>query len=146
MKDLHYTIDINASIERVWDVMLSLDTYKKWAKPFSPHPQFEGVWEEGKMITFIDPGLGGTKALLEIVDPFHHIRAKHIAMISYDGSEDVDSSVAQEWIGTIEEYFFIQSGDVTTIDVRMHVHENFVDMFENSWPDALESLKKLCET
>lgn len=42
MKTLNYSINIKASKEKVWDIMLSDKTYREWTKVFNPTSHFEG--------------------------------------------------------------------------------------------------------
>ena len=65
MKTLNYSIRISAPKERVWNDMLDPERYRRWAKAFSQNSQFDGEWREGAYIKFIDPDMGGTKAILE---------------------------------------------------------------------------------
>ena len=61
MKNLHYSIKIDASQDHVWRTMLGPATYSKWAKAFSADSQYEGEWKQGTHMKFMDPNFGGTK-------------------------------------------------------------------------------------
>lgn len=145
MEILKYSIKINARKHHVWKTMLEPGKYEQWVKAFSDNSGFEGKWEQGETVRFVDPGLGGTKAILEIFDPHDCILVKHIAMITREGNEDTESEVAQQWIGTIEKYLFTESGGKTSLAVEMTTHQSFVEMFDSCWPEALENIKKLSE-
>jgi L-rhamnose mutarotase len=145
MKTLKYSIIINTAIEKVWDTMLNSETYQKWAKAFSPNSQYEGKWEQGSLMKFFDPNLGGTIASLEEVNLYEHIHAKHIAILSKDGIEDRDRETAKKWIGVTESYRFIEDNGVTELLIDINTHEEFASMFDDSWPGSLQLLKNLCE-
>lgn len=100
MKKLSYSIDADRS--HVWNTMLEPGKYEKWVKAFSENSRFEGQWEVGATVKFVDPNMGGTKAILEIFDPHKCILAKHVAMITEEGHEETDSEAAMQWIGTTE--------------------------------------------
>jgi hypothetical protein len=137
---------IRAAKEKVWATMLGKPTYEKWAQAFSPNSTFEGDWSEGSAMRFWDPGLGGgTKALLEKVEPFFLLRMRHVAMIAADGSEDVGSPEAKKLIGTLEQYRFSESKGVTLLIVDIEAHEEYAAMFADGWDKALKLLKELCE-
>lgn len=142
---LHYTVTINAPKEHVWKTMLDPSTYLEWTRAFSPNSTYTGDWIEGATMLFTDPDMGGTKAVLEKVEPYQLIRARHVAVLNKDGSEDTQSDTARKWIGAVEEYRFSESNGKTAIEVEMRTHEDFVSMFEDSWPQALNLLKELCE-
>ena len=106
MEKRTYTIDINADKSHVWNTMLEPGKYEAWVKAFSANSQFIGEWKQGATVRFVDPALGGTKAVLEIFEPYETIVAKHHALITKEGEEDRESEEAQQWIGTLEKYFF----------------------------------------
>ena len=55
MKTLHYSVEINAPKQNVWDTMLDPQKYNKWASAFSVNSQFVGEWRKDNYIRFIDP-------------------------------------------------------------------------------------------
>lgn len=145
MISLRYSININASKERVWNVMLDHETYQEWTRPFSPNSLYEGEWKESTYIKFIDVNRGGTKAYLEEVRPFDYIRAKHVAVINKDGGEDTVSDAAKKWVGTTETYTFNSVAGGTELLVETETHEDYEKMFNNCFPQALNVLKTICE-
>lgn len=145
MEELKYSIQINAPKSLVWNSMLETDKYEQWVKAFSENSTFEGTWEEGAIVRFIDPGLGGTKAILEKFKPYDCIIAKHVAMLSKDGSEDTKSESAKQWIGTIEKYIFSENNNLTTLTIEMQTNSAFTEMFDTCWPKALSNIKTIAE-
>lgn len=143
---LKYEQQIDAPIEQVWYVLTDAKTYRQWAKAFSANSCFEGEWKQGSYINFIDPDLGGTKALLETVIPEQHILAKHIAIISQEGEESTTGDMAATWIGTTEEYKLSTIDGQTQLTITVNTHGNWVEMFDSGFPKALISIKELAET
>ena len=146
MKNKEYTIEINAPQDRVWDIMLSKDTYAEWVKGFAENSLFVGEWTQGTHMDFIHPNHGGTRATLDIVDRPHRLQATHIALISKDGSLDTTSEFAKTWIGTVEEYILQTENDTTHVTIVMHFHPDYEDMLDKGWKKSLQFLKALCET
>ena len=64
MEHLHYSIQINAPQQKVWDTMLGEETYKEWSSVFNPDPTaetyMEGSWDEGSDIKFLGKEKDGT--------------------------------------------------------------------------------------
>ena len=145
MTNLEYSIEVKANKAHVWNTMLEPGKYEYWVKAFSEGSRFEGKWEQGATVRFVDPNMGGTKAILEIFDPHNCILAKHIAIITDDGRVETYSEVAKQWIGTIEKYEFLEHEGKTTLKIEMKTHPAFVEMFDSCWPKALENIKLLCE-
>ena len=146
MKHIEFKVQISAPKETVWDALVNLDKYKIWAKAFSSDSQFIGDWKQGESITFFDPNLGGTKAIFEELILYKRICARHIAIWNKDGSEDVESEEARKWMGTIESYTLNEEKGKTELIIEIHTHEDYINIFNNSWPKAIKLLKELCET
>lgn len=145
MKTLEFKISIAADKQKVWNMMLSPETYKEWISVSFPGSHYEGTWKQGETIKFLSPGYGGTLATLVECKPFELVVAKHIAVINADGTEDRSSSVAQTWIGTTETYTFTGSNGNTELRVEMDIYPEWEKMFTESWPKTLDKLKQICE-
>jgi hypothetical protein len=142
---LIYSIEINAEKEHIWNTMLDPETYQKWSKAFSSDSKFIGEWKRGETIIFFDSNVGGTKAVLEIFNPYDEIFTKHISMVDKDMNENNEDEMSKKWIGSTEKYSFIETGDNIKLEIEMTVDETFTEMFNTSWPKALEIIKSLCE-
>jgi hypothetical protein len=145
MKKLESKINITASRQKVWDTMLGPETYKKWVNAAWPGSYYEGNWKEGENIKFISPGQGGTLATLIECRPYEFILAKHIAVITSEGTEDRDSDAAKSWIGTTESYTFTENNGVTELKTVMKTNPEWEKMLAD-WPKALAKLKEICES
>ena len=144
MEKLSYSIKINAPKELVWETMLNKESYKKWIKAFSENSTFKGDWKEGAEIIFYDPNMGGTKARLDCVKPYKRIHAVHIGLVNRE-TQDVDNEYSKTWIGATETYILSEQNAVTTLNIEIETHKNYVDMFNSGWDKALAALKELCE-
>jgi hypothetical protein len=145
MAALEFAITIRAPLNRVWDTMLAPASYVQWARAFSPNSTYQGSWTEGETMTFLDPDLGGTRAVLDIVEAHERIEARHVAIIDASGAADDATEFAEKWIGTLERYRFEETAGETTLSIDIETHDDFVEMFSRAWPVALHRLRNLCE-
>ncbi len=141
---LDFSITIDASLKKVWDIMLSEKTYRQWVGAAWPGSYFEGEWKEGETLCFFNSEKSGTKAKLIEHRPYQFSRAEHVSCFD-KGKEDTSSSIARSWIGCTESYAFSERNGHTTVKVTMHVTADWVDMFNTDWPKALAKLKEICE-
>lgn len=150
MSKLHYVIEINAPKEKVWDAMLSDQTYREWTGAFHEGSYYEGGWDKGSSIRFLAPDDGKASGLFsKIVEnvPYKYISIEHIGEV-IDGKENTTSEDAQQWSGTHENYMFSETDGVTTVAVELDgegVSEEIKEMFDDMWPPALQKLKEICE-
>ncbi|MBK8981115.1 MAG: SRPBCC domain-containing protein [Ignavibacteria bacterium] len=147
MKDckLKYSISINAPAETVWEKMTGAETYKTWVNESWPGSYYEGEWKEGTEIKFLSPNGGGTLAELRSCTPNKNVELHHTAVINPDGSEDRDSEMAKNWIGSLEKYSLNESDGKTELTVEMKTSPEWEKMFNEGWPAALNKLKEISE-
>lgn len=148
MITLHYSISINAPLEKVWNTMLDDKTYREWTSVFMPGSYYDGSWEKGSIIKFLAPDedgkLGGMLGKIAANRPHEFISIEYIGMV-LNGVEDTTSEEVKKWVGSHEEYSFVHINGVTEVHVTLDLAEDMADMFNDSWPKALAKLKDLCE-
>ena len=152
MNTLHFTIDIKAPKQHVWDVMLGDETYRQWTMPFTPGSYFEGSWDEGSTIRFLGPGENGQKPggmISRIAEnrPYEFVSIETLGLVN-DGVDDTTSDDAAAWAGGHENYTFNETDGVTTLEIDLvsdGMPESMKDEFSKMWPEALAKLKELAE-
>jgi uncharacterized protein YndB with AHSA1/START domain len=147
---IHFAITINAPKERVWDTMLQDATYRKWTALFNPNGSswYEGEWTEGSKILFLGDGengrVGGMVSRIKEVRPYEFVSIEHLGVVQ-DGKEDTTSDAAKQFAPALENYTFVDKHGATEVLVDMDTVEEHRQMFESSWPKALQKLKQLAE-
>lgn len=149
MKKLHFSIFINAPVEKVWDTMLEDATYREWTKAFNPGSYYKGSWEEGSKILFLGPDPkdgkeGGMVSRIKENRKPEFISIEHLGIIK-DGVEDTTSIEATKWTPAFENYTFVEKDGGTELLVDLDSAEEYEPMFEEMWPKALQALKEIAE-
>lgn len=149
MEKLKFKIDINAPREKVWNTMLQDKTYREWTKAFTEGSYYKGDWSKGSKILFLGPNPetgkeGGMVSRIKDNKLHEFISIEHLGEV-YDGVEDTTSDRVKVWAGALENYTFINKDDKTELVVDLDINEEFKEMFEAMWPNALQKLKSLCE-
>ena len=148
MEKLEFSIVINAPISKVWDTMLEDKTYRIWTEEFSPGSHYVGNWNKGSKILFLGPSndgkLAGMVSRINENKLHKYISIEHLGEV-YDGVEDTTSDRVKDWAGALENYTFIDKDGKTELVVDLDINEEFKEMFEGTWPKALQKLKSLCE-
>ncbi|AUV87962.1 SRPBCC family protein [Vibrio campbellii] len=145
MLTLNYHVEIAATPQRVWSVLTDVELYKRWAQAFSPQSRFDGVWEEGGDITFFDPDMGGTRAVIDTVQPLHKLEFHHVAIFNPDNRQQLDGDLASKWIGSREIYEIDTLDDRLLLSITIYTHSDFVSMFNHGWEKALPLIKTISE-
>lgn len=144
MTKIHFEAIINAPVEKVWNTMLEDETYRQWTRAFTEGSHYEGSWEEGAKILFLDPDNNGMVSIIAENRRHEFISVKHIGIVK-DGVEDTESEDAREWAPAYENYTFEEQNGKTKVSVDMDIEEEYEAMFNEMWPKALGLLKDLCE-
>ncbi len=148
MNTIRKTIFINVPREKVWDTMLSEDTYRQWSGAFHEGSYYKGSWDEGSKILFLGPNEDGTEGgMASIVkeNRLHEfISVQPVAEIK-QGIEDSESDSAKQWLGGRENYTFADKDGGTELTIEMDVPESYEEMMEKMWDKALAKLKEISE-
>lgn len=141
MKQLEFSIEINASKEKVWNILWEDQSYRDWTSRFIPGSYYEGELKEGNDILFLSPGKHGLFAKVEKVIPFQSMHFVHFGLV-IDGISQPKTFNE----GAIEHYDLFESELGTKITVSLRTEEEYIDYFNNSFPRALNAVKQLSET
>lgn len=149
MQKVNFSIFINAPREKVWDVMLGDETYRKWTKAFNEGAYYKGSWDEGSKILFLGMAKDGTgeEGMVSRIkeNRLHEFMSiEHMGIVK-DGVEDTDSDEAKKWAPSYENYIFKEKNGGTQLSVEMDVEEEYKSMMKEMWPKGLEIIKELSE-
>lgn len=146
MEKIHFSIQINAPREKVWDTMLTKGTYEQWAAPFHEGSTFEGTWEEGTEMHFVGPsedgGVAGMLAIVTANRPYEFVSVKHLVEITNGEKKPFPVMEGEEGY---ESYAFKDVEGGTEVSVELSVPTGWKDMFVEMWPKALAVLKEVAE-
>ena len=151
MEKLQFNVNINASMTKVYDFMLGINTkttYEQWTAVFNPTSSYEGSWEKGSKILFIGVDEHGEKGGLvsRIVEniPYQFVSIQHYGLIKAD-KEITDGPDVEKWANGLENYTFVENKGTTTVTVDLDTTEDFSDFMNQTYPKALDKLKEICE-
>ncbi len=145
MEKINFSIDINAPREKVWDVLWNDSSYRKWTSVFaeSSHAVTDN-WKEGSKVLFLDGKGSGMVSKVAASKPGEYMSFQHLGEIK-DGVEDTTSEKIKAWSGSFENYTLEEKDGNTQLKIDMDISDEFKDFFTNTWPKALELVKKLAE-
>ena len=152
MEKLNFSIVIDAPKEKVWKTVINKDTYEQWAAVFMPGSSYVGDWAEGSKILFLAPDeegkLSGMLDRIKENRQYHYISIESVGVVS-NGEEDTTSQEAKNWAGSLENYTFKDLDGKTELRVDLtlegEINPKMLEMFEKTWPKALNKLKELAE-
>lgn len=144
METQTFNITINASPEKVWNVLLGRETYPLWTSVFSKDSSVETDWKEGSKALFLDGSGSGMVAVIAKNIPNEFLSIKHLGMIK-NGVEDLDSDEVKEWAGALENYTLSAVNGDTALRIDIDIADKWKNYFLETWPQALKKVKDLAE-
>lgn len=149
MQKLHFSIVIKAPKEKVWHTMLDEKSYPEWTKVFNEGSYYKGNWEKGSKMLFLGPDPktgkeGGMVSRIADNKLYEFLSIEHVGIIQ-DGVEDTTSEAAKKWAPAYENYTFKGKDGATEVLVDIDMMDEYTEMFQKMWPDALQRLKEIVE-
>lgn len=142
MKDLQFTITIDAPKDKVWETLWQDETLRQWAGIIDPGTYMTGELKAGSEVQFISAENGyGVTSLVEKVTPGEFLLLRHHADTRDSGQHDRD----KEWTGGTESYTLTERAGTTTLTVAFDVPSKMEDYFKTNYPKALEQVRVLAE-
>jgi hypothetical protein len=139
MEKLKFSITIDAPREKVWTVLWTDETYRKWTSVFSPDSHAKSDWHEGSKIFFLDGKGNGMYSVIETKIGNTQMTFKHLGEIK-DGKETPGN-----WSDSRESYFLTDKNGKTELNAELDAPPDFVKYFSEVFPKALQLVKELSE-
>ena len=173
MKKLHFSVQINAKKEKVWDVMLGDATYREWQGSVWEGSYYKGDWSEGSKVLFLAPHLAGPEesgwiGKVKENRKYEFISIEEIGHVS-DGVERMTSEDERALFPMYQNYTFVDKnggteilididfldeyetidgigslGDIKTID-GLSVRDEDRIYLERAWTKGLKAIKEIAE-
>lgn len=151
MNELQYKISINAPASKIYDYMLGISnksTYEQWVCVFNPTSTYEGSWDKGSKILFLGLDENGEKGgmVSRIIENnlYQFLSIQHYGL--FMGNKEItEGPEVEKWANGLENYTFEENNGTTTITVDLHITEDLIDFMNETFPKALDILKKICE-
>ena len=138
------SIDLDASPERVWDVLLDDATYRQWTAEFIAGSYAETDWQEGSTVRFLDPSGSGLLAHIAASRHPELVDIEYDGLVA-DGKDDTESDHAREYRGSRETYRLTRTPSGTHLDISADMAEQYYDDMVAAWDRALAKAKALAE-
>jgi uncharacterized protein YndB with AHSA1/START domain len=142
MKEIQFSIEINATKQMVWDTLWQDETLREWAGLIDPGTYMEGDLKEGNEVQFISSENGyGVTSLVEKLVVGELLQLRHQSDTQEKGKRERE----KEWTGGKETYSLVKKDGTTTLSVVFDVPPEMEDYFRENYPKALERVKVLAE-
>ncbi|MBA4853078.1 SRPBCC domain-containing protein [Emticicia sp. BO119] len=145
MRTIKKSIEINASKEKIWDVLTQDPYNQKWYSIFSPGTYALTDWQLGSKVVFADNSGSGIIGRIIIHDPYELLSIEYYGVLN-DNKEDFDSTEAQIFKGAHETYRLTSKDEKVVLDIESDMSDGFFDTMSASWDKALIKIRELSES
>lgn len=139
VKKLQFSIKIEASKEKVWNILWDDKTFRDWANNIDEGMYLLGDLKKGNVVHFMSPTGYGVKSRI--------IKFIPNQLISFQHTEDTleEQTRKKEWTGGVESYLLEENGGITTLTIETDVPPEQEETFNDRMPKALKRIKILSE-
>jgi uncharacterized protein YndB with AHSA1/START domain len=144
MKTIKNTVHINASKEKVWEVLTKDHYTRQWYAKFKEGSHAVTNWKKGSKALFLDADSNGMAAKVVENKPAESLILEFTGVVT-KGKEDYESDMARQVFGGHESYRLSEKDGKTQLDTEADMDEGMYDMMAESWKKALQKLVELAE-
>lgn len=142
MNEMKFTIEINATKEKVWSTLWEDKTFREWSGLIDPGTYMVGELKEGAEVQFISAENGyGVTSYVEKLIPGEYLLLKHQADTQDTGTRER----ADEWTGGSESYLLEDKDSITILTAAFDIPPEQEEYFAKMYPKAMEKIKELAE-
>jgi len=144
MTVLDFTITINASAKKIWQVLWFDATYRKWTSAFHEGSYAISDWKEGSKVHFLSPGGNGMFSIITECKENELMAFKHLGEIKKFEEQAANEDI-KSWSGAKEVYSLKETNGDTELKICTDTIESFEDYMKKTFPVALNLVKELAE-
>lgn len=143
MTTLTYSIEINASPEKIWQTLWDQENYKVWTNVFSQGSYYKiSDFKEGNTIHFLTPRGDGMYSLINKLEYPDYISFQHLGeIVNFEELPNHDP----EWGELYEIYELHPEGQKTTLIVKVDTLTEYAESMNKTFPLALQKAKEVAE-
>lgn len=139
------TIEINASKEKVWEVLHDNKYIREWYSEFSEGSHAATDWMVGSKAVFTDNSKGGLIGRIVANQPNEIVSIEYEGIVK-KGVEDYLSDEAQSIKGGHETYRLNTINDTTHLSIECDITPEYFELMSEAWDKALIRIKELAES
>ncbi len=145
IEKLHFSININAPKNRVWEELTNKVSYKTWTQTFCEGSILKGDMKLNGRIHFLNERGNGLYSDIVYFKVNERIMYKHLGLVENNQELPLDES-SKRWTGCFESYKLMEINDNTTeLEVSIDVVDASLECYRKKFPDGLVIFKELCE-
>ena len=144
MTKLKFTVEINATAAKVWQVLWTDSTYRIWTNAFHKGSYAVSDWKKGSEIQFLTPEGDGMYSVIADCRPKEYMSFKHLGIIK-NFKEQPENEETQKWGEAMENYILKEENGTTMLQVDLDAIEQYLDYFNKTFPKALDQVKTMAE-
>lgn len=141
-KMIEKTKEIQASKDKVWNVLLEDEYNRIWMAEFMEGSHAKTDWIVGHKVRFLDNNDNGIVGRIITKQPYDIIEMEYDGEV-VNGEDNLDSEMAQQMKGATEKYYLSEENGVTTLNVKVDMDATYYDMMSEAWDKAMDKIEEL---
>ena len=145
IEKLHFSININATKEKVWNTLWDKESYKIWIAPFGEGSHYKGDIALNSRVHFLAPDGNGIYSDVMFYKEYSLVVFRHVGGVSNCEEQEIDDE-SRHWTGCFEVYHLVEiNANTTELEVEVDVTNAHIELMKKKFPLSLEKIKELSE-
>ena len=142
---LVFPVEINASVNTVWNSLWEPENYAIWTAPFCEGSYYKGELKQSGRIHFLAPDGTGMYSNVLFINAPKNVIFQHIGELK-DFKEQPLDDATKLWTGSFETYKLEEIGPGTTkLTAEMDCTKEHIRYMSEKFPLGLQKVKELAE-
>lgn len=143
MKAHLFEVTINATAEKVWQILWDEGSYMQWTSAFHVGSYAKSDWKKNSRIHFLGPDGNGMYSEIVKLERNKMMVFQHLGEVKNHQEQPQEESPA--WSGTTESYTLEEVEGQIKLSVSVDFPNEMADYFNEAFPKALAIVKELSE-
>lgn len=145
IEKLHFSININATKEKVWEALWNKESYKIWIAPFGEGSHYKGDLAPNSRVHFLMSNGSGIYSDVMFYKEHSLIVFRHVGGVEDCEEQEIDNE-SRHWTGCFEVYRLVEiNANTTELEVEVDVTDAHIEFMKKKFPISLEKVKELSE-
>ena len=144
LQSIVYSIEINASANKVWDALWQIENYEKWTACFHEGSTMKSDWEIGGKTLFLDAKGDGMISTIKSLHKPHEVVFLNLGCI-VNGVSTSFKDMMPEYTDAEEGYFLKEENNKTVLSTATQTIPEHIEMMQNGFVKGFEIVKQIAE-
>ena len=145
LQSIVYSIEINASANKVWEALWQIDNYEKWTAFFNEGSTMKSDWKVGGQTLFLDANGDGMLSTIKSLHKPYEVVFLNLGYVA-KGVSALFKDMMPEYSDAEEGYFLKEENNKTVLSTATQTMPEYMEMMQKAFVKGFEIVKQIAES